>query len=139
MQEQMPAGETQLVGASIETADDKTLGQVVRVLGDYFCVRSDEDQERWFGLEHLVSNEGRLVVSFREDEVLTHEVPAPDATYESQYLKPLSPEQAAERELMLRQLAEQREQMHEQGVATEQADETVGEPVEQELHRRPGT
>lgn len=42
-----------------------------------------------------------------------------------------------QRAAMLRELAEQRERMHAAGIATAEADNTVGEPVEAELARLP--
>ncbi len=42
-----------------------------------------------------------------------------------------------QRAKMLRELAEQRERMRVTGVATAEADDSVGEPVEQELARLP--
>lgn len=49
----------------------------------------------------------------------------------------LAPDAEEQRAAMLRELAEQRERMHAQGIATAEADETVGEPVEAELARLP--
>lgn len=49
----------------------------------------------------------------------------------------LAPDAEEQRAKMLRELAEQRERMHARGLATAEANQTVGEPVEAELARLP--
>ncbi len=49
----------------------------------------------------------------------------------------LAPDAEEQRAAMLRELAEQRERMHRSGIATAEANDTIGEPVEKELARLP--
>lgn len=126
------------MGAEVRTQDGARLGTVEEVLGDYFRVAGDEGREYWFGLALLESVDGsRAQVRFPEADLGTHSVPAPDRYQESQYNdgEPLSAEEERQRERVLGELVEQREEIRNDPAATEEADDTVGEPVEQELAR----
>ncbi|MEX1023348.1 MAG: hypothetical protein WD058_09395 [Dehalococcoidia bacterium] len=129
------------LGADVATEDGKRLGSVGEVLGDYFRVDGDEGRQYWFGLALLsASDNGQVRTTFPESDLHTHAVPAPDRYQESQYNdgEPLSAEEKEQREVMLRQLSEQRRELHSDGAAMPEEDDTVGEPVEQELARMRG-
>jgi hypothetical protein len=119
---------------TVFTRDGHALGTVRRTLGDYFQVLSDDSRERWFPLATLVPGKDRPTVDFEEADMLAASVPAPDDYDQSQYIEEdeRTPEQEAQRRMVLGELAEQRRELRsEDGLPA--ADRTVGEPVEKEL------
>jgi hypothetical protein len=135
-----PAHIRPLTGTQVVTADGKALGHIGAVRGDYFRVDEDETMQRWFETARLGSAQnGDVAVAFDYDDVNTYVVDPPTDDSQSEYLdSDLTPEQEETRDLMLRQLAEQRERMRVEGNVTPEAEATVGQPVEQELERRTG-
>lgn len=120
-------------GMRVLTADDEALGSVEEILGDYFKVQRSDDPALWLPLDTVSETDDHAVhLSFRENAVIEHSVPAPPDRYrESHYLSShLTEDEEEQRMLMLRELAEQR---GEAGSAAEGG--SVGMPVEEELAR----
>ncbi|MGE3857820.1 MAG: DUF2171 domain-containing protein [Dehalococcoidia bacterium] len=122
-------------GMRVITADDEALGNVEEILGDYFKVQRSDEAALWLRLDTVSETDDQAAhVSFRENAVIEHSVPAPPDRYrESHYLSShLTEEEEEQRRLMLRELAEQR---GEHGDGSAAAGESVGISVEEELAR----
>lgn len=124
------------LGVEVQTQDGKDLGRVQQVLGDYVRV-GDEQEEHWFPIDELGPIEDNaLRTTFPGADILTHAVPAPDHTPESSQTESvLADTEREQREVMLRQTAEQRARLHSDDTEMPDERDTIGEPVEQELAR----
>ena len=126
-------------GMRVMTADDEALGSVEEILGDYFKVRrEDDDPALWLPLAAVSQTDDRAVrLSFREGALIEHAVPAPPDRYaESRFLSSnLTEDEEEQRRLMLRQMAEQREEIRSDNFESADQGESVGIPVEEELAR----
>lgn len=127
-------------GAHVDSADGRNIGRLGEIVGDYFQLFDMDGREYWFARSQISEwNDQRLRVSFRAGEMSSLAVPSPGAREESQYLdEDVTPDEERQRELMLRELSEQRREMHQEDETTPEADDTVGEPVERELSRMTG-
>jgi len=126
------------LGARVRTQDDRDVGAVDAVLGDYFKLGRGADQALWLPLANVQSVDGLdVVLDFRSDAMIEHRVPAPpDQYHESAYLRgELTEDEQEQREIMLAELAEQRREMSENEQVLSSPESTIGIPVEQELER----
>jgi hypothetical protein len=114
--------------------DGEFLGVVTRLLGDYVEVRTEGGRSHWFPKATLHKDDGRTSADFAVRDILSHSVPTPDAYERSQYIQAESrtDEEEEQREQVLRELADQRRELH-AGGGLPAANHTVGEPVEEEL------
>jgi hypothetical protein len=119
--------------------DGEFLGVVRRELGDYFEIRAEGGRGHWFPKSTLHSDGKRTSVDFALSDILSNSVPAPDDYQQSQYIdaEARTDEEDEQREHVLRELAEQRQELH-SGGALPDAEGTVGEPVEEELREIEG-
>lgn len=126
------------LGARVRTADNREVGAVDAVLGDYFKLGRGADEAIWLPRDTVATVDGLdVVLDFRSDAMIEHRVPAPPDRYqESAYLRgDLTEDEQEQRETMLAELAEQRREMSENDEVLSSPDSTVGIPVEQELER----
>jgi hypothetical protein len=112
------------------------LGTVAQVLGDYFRLHGERGEEHWFPLPTTSADGGWATLPFGRDEFAAHSVQPPDAYDESEYIGPslLNDEQREQRELVLRELSEQRERLR-RAETVSSAEARVGIPVEEELEQ----
>lgn len=132
---------TASVGAIVETADGETLGWVSEARGDYLCVDPDQGDSFWLVMSDTgAMSTDRIQMEFTHDELDRHVVPVPPGApvavddTRSQIL----PDEGEQRVAMLEELAGQRRELSDDGVAMPGEDRTVGEPVEDELARKQG-
>lgn len=134
----MQADEHPEMGAEVWSRDEKRLGEVTQILGDYFRIQDDDKNEYWLrNVEAESIDLTRVEMCFDKDEFTEHiQLAPPDNYQESQYLDiQVTPDEMEQREIMLRELAAQRERMYGSSEAAVQAGDNVGEPVEAELAR----
>jgi hypothetical protein len=140
-------GARPIVGSEVWSADDQHLGRVAEVTQSHLRLAADDGHERWILASTVRSAaEDRTTVGFPAAELEDQAAAAPAADTggtrrvedQTPHISPdaVIPDPEEQREVMLRELAEQREQMRDEGTATADADRNVGEPVEQELERR---
>ncbi len=116
-------------GMMVWTTDGKALGTITEVKEDRFRLDTTEGAAHWLNCADLDAVEdGRARLSFEAAALPEHET--------TPVSESVLPTEEKQRIVMLQQLAEQRRQIREDGIATPEADATIGEPIEAELERR---
>jgi len=126
-------------GAIVTDPEGREVGTVGETIGDYVELRGG-DQVSSVWISRADFGEARheaVLLGFPSDEISARSVASPPQTLdEAAETGVLHDDAASNRESMLEELAEQRAEMHEEGRATEAADRTLGQPVEEELEER---
>ncbi len=140
MNEHNRAEYTQLApGMPVRDADGVEHGTIGNTVGEYVEMRgADQVTSVWIRRSHFgESDREAALLGFPGADLDAYAVAEPPQTLEdSTDAGVLAADAARTRDAMLAELAEQRAEMHETGRATEEADRTVGTPVEVELEQR---
>jgi len=126
-------------GLPVMDANGKPFGTIGNTIGEYVELRGgDQVSSMWIRRSAFgEANHEAVLLGFPSDDIGEHAVSEPPQTLEeSEPVGVLEADADGQREAMLAELAEQRAEMHENGRATAEADETIGIPVEQEIEQR---
>jgi len=126
-------------GLPVRDSDGVEHGTIGSTVGDYVEIRGgDQTSSMWIRSSDFGESEREAaLLGFPGAELGERAVAEPPAMPEdTPEARRLAEDGDRTRESMLAELAEQREEMHETGSATEAADRTVGTPVEVELEQR---
>jgi len=126
-------------GLPVRDAEGTAFGTIGDTVGEYVELRGgDQASSIWIRrTEFGESNHEAALLGFPVSELEERGVAEPPRTLEdSTEAGVLAADAERTRVAMLAELAEQRAEMHETGRATEEADHTVGTPVEVELEQR---
>lgn len=127
-------------GTTVQDSEGRDIGVIGDTVDEYVEVRGEDGELRSHWIARSEFGEARsdaVLLGFPSDLIDERSVAQPPGTLEGSAETGALAEQTTEqRETMLREMAEQRADMHESGRATEEADDTVGTPVEEELQQR---
>lgn len=126
-------------GMAVQDSRGQDMGVIGDTVGGFVELRgADQVSSYWIRRSEFgEANHEAVLLGFPSDEIESRAAAQPPATREdSVETGVLADPEDEQRETMMEELAEQRDEMRESGRATEEAYHTVGEPVEQELEER---
>lgn len=123
-------------GTSVTNSAGDSIGTVGNTIGNYVELRGgNQNTSYWIRRDAFGESQHESVLLGLSDEEFSEHAltEPPEDMRDSASIGVLEQDADEQRELMLKELAEQRAEMREEGRATEEADDNVGIPVEQEL------
>lgn len=122
-------------GTPVVNSSGNSVGTVGSTVGNYVELRGG-DQTTSYWIRRSAFGESQhegILLGLTDEEFSEHALTEPPDSHDSTSIGVLEQDADEQRELMLKELAEQRAEMRDEGRATEEADDNVGIPVEQEL------
>jgi|GEM_PF-5937793 len=123
-------------GTSVVNSAGDSVGTVGGTVGNYVELRGgNQTTSYWIRRDAFGESQHEgVLLGLTDEEFSEHALTEPpEDSRDSASIGVLEADADEQRELMLKELAEQRAEMREEGRATEEADDNVGVPVEQEL------
>lgn len=125
-------------GMRVHNHEGSEVGVVGDTVGNYVELRSVGGSSYWIRRDEFGESQHESVLLGLSDEEFSARAltELPEDAHESANIGVLERDAGEQRNAMLAQLAEQRAEMREEGRITEEAEDTIGVPVEEELEER---